>query len=174
MTDGISSRKATNAIIIHAALTFPDQECDAKIIRGWHVKQGWSDIGYHVVIRRDGVAELGRRLDAIGAHTLGRNHDSVGIVLAGGLSRVDGSNVPKRFIEAAAGYKNAAISANYTPAQLVTLRWLVRGLLTVYPGAAVMGHRDAVADRRPCPCFNVKDWYARGMIPSVTTSLEGE
>lgn len=176
MTAGNGRREATRAIIIHSALTFPDQPCDSKIITGWHVKRGWSTCGYHFVIRRDGVAELtGRRLDTIGAHTVGRNHDSVGIVLAGGLDRASDPKVADaRFVKAATGYKNAAIAANYTAPQLVTLREVVRALLSVYPGAEVLGHRDAVADTRPCPCFNVKDWYARGMVPLVTTSLEGE
>ncbi len=174
MTPGIRRREETNALIIHTSLTYPDQHVDSKVITGWHVQRGWATCGYHVVIRRDGVAELtGRRLDTVGAHTVGRNHDSVGIVLAGGLVRAT-ADTERRFIEAAEGYKGAAISANYTAPQLVTLREVVRALLTVYPGAEVMGHRDAVADRRPCPCFSVKDWFTRGMVPSVATSLEGD
>lgn len=178
MTTGIARRKATTAIVVHSALTFPDQPCDAKIIRGWHVKNGWSDIGYHLVIRRDGVAEVGRPLDRVGAHTVGRNHDSIGIVLAGGLDRIGqpgSGTVPIRFVKAATGYKDAAIAANYTPAQLITLRDVVRSLMHQIPSITeVLGHRDAVKDSRPCPCFSVKTWFANGMVPSVKTSLEGD
>lgn len=179
MTTGIARRKATNFIIVHAALTYPTQPCDARIIAEWHIKKGWSAIGYHYVIRRDGIIELGRPADRVGAHCLGRNHDSIGIVLAGGIDHAlntnggTGTSLP-RYIKAATGFKNAAIAANYTPAQLVSLRNVIELLLTQHPDAVVMGHRDAVADSRPCPCFNVPDWFANGMAPRVTTSLKGD
>ena len=37
---------------------------DAKIIDKWHKERGWSGIGYHYVIKRDGQIELGRPIDA--------------------------------------------------------------------------------------------------------------
>lgn len=177
MTTGIARRSATNFIIVHSALTYPEMDCDAKIIAGWHIKKGWSAIGYHYVIRRDGIVELGRPADRVGAHCLGRNHDSIGIVLAGGLDHVvatEPSPAAPRFIRAAVGYKNAAIAANFTPGQLVSLRHTIEVLLAQHPHATVLGHRDAVADSRPCPCFNVPAWVSEGMRPLVTTSLKGD
>ena len=45
-------------IIIHCAATYPAMDIGAAEIRQWHVRDnGWSDIGYHFVIRRNGVVE---------------------------------------------------------------------------------------------------------------------
>jgi|OM-RGC.v1.024803878 N-acetylmuramoyl-L-alanine amidase. len=61
---------------------------DAATIRGWHVDgNGWSDIGYHWVIRQtaDGewMTEQGRPEHRTGSHAKGSNSDSIGIVVAG-------------------------------------------------------------------------------------------
>jgi hypothetical protein len=75
----------------------------AREIRRWHRARGWKDIGYHFVILNgnsgrdfklsslDGSIEYGRDLDGdleiaeaeIGAHTLGYNTRSIGVVLVG-------------------------------------------------------------------------------------------
>ena len=168
----LSSRRSTTAIVIHSALTYPGQQVNGKIIRAWHMARGYSDIGYHFVCRDDGVVEVGRRLDAVGAHTIGRNADSVGIVLAGGLRRLHPDEPRDRpFVEAAVGYPNTAIAAEFPAVQLIATRALVRSLLVIYPGAAVEGHRDAARDGRTCPCFNAPEWFAAGMPPRAITSL---
>ena len=53
---------------------------DVRFKRG----RGWTDIGYHYVIRRDGTLELGRPLRIMGAHCAGENRTSNGICFAGG------------------------------------------------------------------------------------------
>lgn len=45
--------------------------------------RGWSDIGYHFVVRRDGTLEKGRPLEQRGAHVKGWNRKSIGIVWVG-------------------------------------------------------------------------------------------
>ena len=75
----------------------------AAMIRKWHLLRGWSDVGYHRVIKNgwpthgmfvqseDGAIECGRDLDGdnyivgseVGAHTLGYNTTSIGICLIG-------------------------------------------------------------------------------------------
>lgn len=56
----------------------------AKTIRKWHVEDnGWSDIGYHWIVRRDGMTEKGRSEEKPGAHVAGQNHDSIGICWIG-------------------------------------------------------------------------------------------
>ena len=41
-------------IIIHCSATPPDMHVDAERIDSWHKERGWSGIGYHYVIKRDG------------------------------------------------------------------------------------------------------------------------
>ena len=58
----------------------------AATIRVWHVEHnGWSDIGYHRVIRKDGTIENGRPISQVGSHakTGGHNQNSIGIVVTG-------------------------------------------------------------------------------------------
>ena len=72
-------------IIIHCSATKEGQDIDAKEIKKWHVEgNGWSDIGYHYVIKLDGTVEEGRPIERSGAHTLNHNHDSIGVCYIGG------------------------------------------------------------------------------------------
>jgi len=52
-------------------------------IRDWHLKRGWSDVGYHFIITRSGILQEGRSLERMGAHCRGENYDSIGICLVG-------------------------------------------------------------------------------------------
>jgi N-acetyl-anhydromuramyl-L-alanine amidase AmpD len=132
-------------IIIHCSATPPGMDIGVKEIRGWHVtSNGWDDVGYHYVIRRDGVVETGRPLDRAGAHTAGHNTDSVGVCLVGGVEA-----------------DRKTPEANYTAAQWSTLETLVRKLLIRFPSASVHGHREFA--RKACPSFDVREW-AEGVL----------
>jgi N-acetyl-anhydromuramyl-L-alanine amidase AmpD len=55
----------------------------AAAIRKYHVEHnGWRDIGYHFVVRKDGTVELGRPITSAGAHATGAN-DTIGICVTG-------------------------------------------------------------------------------------------
>lgn len=122
-----------NKIIIHAADTPADMDIGAAEINQWHLERGWSGIGYHWVIRRDGTLEEGRSEQTPGAHAYGHNQDSIGICMVGGKP-----------------------DCNYTAAQWRALEALVDDLLARYPDSEVIGHRD-VSDK-PCPMFDAKSW----------------
>lgn len=72
-----------NKHIIHCADTPDDMDIGVAEIREWHLERGWSDIGYHFVIRRDGTVEAGRSIDKMGAHAKGHNRNSIGTCLVG-------------------------------------------------------------------------------------------
>jgi N-acetylmuramoyl-L-alanine amidase len=135
-------------IVVHCADTPPSMDIGAKTIRDWHVNDnGWADIGYHYVIRRNGVIEKGRDLDGdgnvdeeVGAHAYGFNKDSIGVCLIGGKG------------------KDGKADANFTVEQYITLAILVRNKLEEYPGSKVVGHRD-LSDK-PCPGFDTIAFFA--------------
>ena len=84
-------RRETNNIVIHGAYTPADMDIGVNEMRRWHTDpkphgNGWTDIGYHAVIRRTGRIEIGRAWDQVGAHVVGHNRDSFGIVMVGGGS----------------------------------------------------------------------------------------
>jgi N-acetyl-anhydromuramyl-L-alanine amidase AmpD len=130
-------------IIIHCSATKSEQDIDAATIKEWHTRpkpmgNGWSDIGYHDVIKRDGRCEEGRPLTKIGAHTKGHNRYSIGICLVGGLSD-----------------NNEPIS-NFTNEQWKTLRRVVKIYRARFPNATVHGHNEFA--NKACPSFDVQAW----------------
>ena len=144
-------RKITS-IVVHCSDNFPSQDVGAAELRTLHTTppprgQGWRDIGYHLVIRRNGVIEKGRPLEQIGAHVAGHNAASIGICLAGG--RKEGSVNPPRY------------EANFTLEQWAALKTLVIGLKKTFPAAEVKGHRDFPGVKKECPCFDARAWAAK-------------
>jgi N-acetylmuramoyl-L-alanine amidase len=143
------NRKRTDHLVIHCSATRAVMDVGVADIRRWHRAQGWSDIGYHYVIRRSGKVETGRRVDMIGSHVKGHNVDSVGICLVGGLNN-----------------ETFKPENNYTPQQWDALRKLLTGLLKKYPRAKVLGHRDFAGVQKACPCFNAKTWAKANKFPT--------
>ena len=134
--------RTINEIIVHCSATPEGQNVTPADIRRWHtVGNGWSDIGYHFVVRLDGTVEPGRPLAQTGAHCRGHNARSVGICYVGGLA-ADG-RTPKD---------------TRTPAQRAALLTLLKELKQQFPGAAIHGHRDFAA--KGCPSFDATAEYA--------------
>lgn len=77
---GFSKRKKTEIIILHHA---DADKCSIEDIHSWHLQRGWSGVGYHFLIRKDGSVYRGRPEDAVGAHTTGNNINSIGICFEG-------------------------------------------------------------------------------------------
>lgn len=128
-------------IVIHCSATKPSMDIGKEEIDRWHRQRKMLKIGYHYVIRRDGVLETGREIDEMGAHARGHNHNSIGICLVGG---VDDKGKPEN---------------NYTDEQFECLRSLVDYLKGHYPKANVQGHRDFPNVAKACPCFDAGEWY---------------
>lgn len=135
--------RSVDYIVIHCSATREDQDISAEDIRGWHLQQGWVDIGYHKVIRRDGSIEDGRPLTQPGAHARGFNHISWGICLVGGVES-DGKTA----------------ESNFTHAQWESLEAEVRRMLDKAPDAEVLGHRDLPNVNKKCPSFDAPAWWA--------------
>ncbi|MFT6772301.1 MAG: N-acetylmuramoyl-L-alanine amidase [Paracoccaceae bacterium] len=132
-------------IILHCAASRPDQDIGAAEIDAWHHARGWSGIGYHWVIRREGTIEAGRSEAQMGAHVRGRNQGTIGVCLAGGF----GSSA------------DDAPEDHFTLEQLRALAGLLRDLRRRYPGASVTGHNAYAA--KACPGFRVPLHLARIM-----------
>lgn len=54
-----------------------------EVIREWHLDRGFSDIGYHYFIDKNGTVFTGRKVKTMGAHCRGQNKESIGICLSG-------------------------------------------------------------------------------------------
>lgn len=132
--------RTINKIIVHCAATPETMDIGAQEIKAWHLQRGWSDIGYHYIIKRDGKLERGRPIDIAGAHARGHNIDSIAVCLIGG---VDAHNDPCN---------------NFTNLQKRKLKQVL-DFLTLTFDCEALGHRDLPKVRKACPSFDVREWY---------------
>lgn len=137
-------RARTRLLITHCSATPPNLDIGAAEIDRWHRRRGWRGIGYHFVVRRNGLVEPGRPLDSVGAHARGANQDSVGLCLIGGVTQT----------------RPLRPEANFTPAQLDALAELIADLKARYPLARILGHRDLPGVSKACPSFDVRAWLS--------------
>ena len=72
-------RRTTNYIILHHAAG----NGSALDIDRIHKNKGWSGIGYHFYVRKDGSVYEGRPIDTVGAQCTGYNSVSMGICFEG-------------------------------------------------------------------------------------------
>ena len=137
--------RALHRIIIHCSATSAGMDIGVEEIRQWHLHKGWSDIGYHYVIRRNGRLEIGRPLWRVGAHARGHNRDSIGVCLIGGVDAEDRTKA----------------DCNYTSAQWDELHLFISKTVREQriQAANIVGHRDLPEVTKACPCFDVQAWW---------------
>ncbi len=150
----MNGQRKINRIILHCSAS---DFGDVEIIRLWHKRRGFDDIGYHYVILNgerepfsvynehdDGIIELGRLWWKMGAHTKSHNYDSLGICLIGSPTFI---GPPERW---------------FTPRQLQSLRTLVKQLLNEFKLSTenVYSHNDF--SPKLCPGFKaqlIRSWW---------------
>lgn len=121
---GLSRRATTDAIVLHHAAATTARAEDIDRI---HKNNGWSGIGYHYYVRKNGEIHRGRPEWAAGAHVLNHNNHTIGICAEG----------------------NYETETNMPSAQLAALCALVSDVRTRYPAAEVKRHRDYMATACP-------------------------
>ena len=133
---------------------------DAELINKWHQQNGWCKIGYQYVILNgcktneeykekkedkptsyiDGMVQTGRKETEVGAHTVGYNHNSIGICLIG----------------------NKISLAENAP-QIASLKTLIESLRDKYniPKENILRHCETPkANGKSCPNMNDTEWKA--------------
>ena len=111
----LSKRASTKRVILHHAA----MNGSVEAVHNVHKAKGWSGIGYHLYVRKDGKIYRGRPEWAIGAHASGSNYNSIGICAEGNFE-ID--KMPE-------AQKNA-------------LKWLVNYINQKYGISTVQRHRD--------------------------------
>lgn len=156
------SKRRIDYIAIHCTATPESQNLTVEQIRKQHKKQGWSDVGYHYIIYRDGTVNLGRDVNIAGAHVNGYNANSIGVVYVGGLENRPG-----------VAYNQLKAKDTRTEQQKASLMALLMDLRKLYPTAKIQGHRDFSPDKnhngtiepsewiKDCPSFDAKTAYQR-------------
>lgn len=141
----LQNRFWTNTIIIHH-IGNTNADVDAATVHNWHKGQGWSGIGYHFLIRKDGTIQRGRPMNTVGAHAYGANSRSVGINIVGNFE----IDLPTR-------------------AQVDAAVELIAALCKVYrirpSERTIIGHRDV--NKTLCPG---RDLYM--MLPAIRRKVK--
>lgn len=144
---GLSRRSSTEYIALHHA---EDVTCTANQIHEWHKSNGWSGIGYHFFVRKNGEIYRGRPIGALGAHVQGMNHCSIGICAEGDYHNRD-KVMPKT--------------------QKQAIKELVTYLKGIYPEAKIVGHReigDSNCPGRYYPLEEMKNYPYREQEETMT------
>lgn len=118
-----SRRNKTDEIILHHAEA---SHASVEEVNRWHLERGWTGIGYHFYIRKDGKVYRGRPEWAVGAHAQGHNSRAIGICCEG-----------------------AYMTETMPAAQLDALKDLIRTMMAKYPGAKLLRHKDV--NSTDCP-----------------------
>lgn len=111
----LSKRASTKRIILHHAA----MNGSVEAVHNVHKAKGWSGIGYHFYVRKDGKIYRGRPEWAIGAHASGSNYNSIGICAEGNFE-----------------------TDKMPDAQKNALKWLVNYINQKYGISTVQRHRD--------------------------------
>lgn len=146
-------------VVIHCSATREGQNVSAETIEKWHLKRGFDEIGYNIVIDLDCNIIMCRDWNKIPAHVKGNNSKTLGICLIGGL---DKNGKPKD-------------TFNKTHQKLVLYEVLSTIMINHFNRTAkkigVKGHRDYSPDldgdgiiesfewTKSCPCFDVQEWF---------------
>ena len=136
----IKSRRKITEIIVHCSATAEGKDYTVADITRWHKQRGFSTIGYHYVVYRNGSVHQGRDVNVSGAHCTGHNTNSIGVCYIGGCAA--DARTPKD---------------TRTNVQRASLEILLRKLRTLYPSAKIHGHRDFA--NKACPSFDATKEY---------------
>ena len=130
----LTTRRVTDLIVIHHTGNAVDDDLSAAEIDASHKGQGWTCIGYHYVIRKDGTVEVARPHWTVGAHAYGHNSHTIGIHVCGNFEE-----------------------AEPTDAQIESLAMLLANLCTDYglpiDRDHIIGHRELMPTA--CPGENL-------------------
>ena len=136
------SKRKINGIIVHCSATPEGKDYTVEDITRWHKQRGFSTIGYHYVIYRDGSVHNGRDVDVAGAHCAGHNSYTIGVCYIGGCDK--GGKKPKD---------------TRTDAQKFALLDLLVKLKEMYPNAKIYGH-NYFDKGKACPSFDATKEFA--------------
>ena len=145
-----STTREITEVVLHWSATFLNQDWGSEELHEIHTQRGFSGIGYHYVIRKDGRLQRGRPVDVIGSHAKDNGHNkySIGVCLIGGYNCMSKTKNPDRFVS----------SASINEKQMETLEQFMKMFYQVFPGGQAWGHVDTDKKGKIDPGFDVPDF----------------
>ncbi len=124
--------RLVDRVFLHCSASDHASHDNVATMDRWHKERGWSGVGYHLFIRKDGTLENGRSLNKTPAAQAGHNKGTIAICCHG---------LDKK---------------KFTAAQMKTLKKLCVEINNAYGGAITFhGHREVAS--KACPVFDYKD-----------------
>lgn len=127
--DFIAPARKVNRVFLHCSDSDNPDHDHISVIREWHLKRRFDDVGYHLFVRKNGEIQTGRSLEVKPAAQEGNNAGTIAVCLAGRL--------------------------HFTPAQFQTLRILCHQIQAELPMVTFHGHRE-VNPGKTCPNFDYR------------------
>lgn len=118
-------------VFLHCSASDNPEHDDISVIRKWHAQRGFTDVGYHWFIKKDGTVQAGRSVDQIPAAQQGHNTGTLAICLHG-LDKL-----------------------KFTEAQFESLRALCREINTIHQGKVTF-HGHCEVSSKTCPVFDYR------------------
>ena len=145
-----STTRRVSEVIIHHTDTFENQDTNIYDVDAWHRQRGFSQCGYHFIIRKDGRIQVGRDISIQGAHALagGHNAASIGISIVGGRVGHSRDN------------SSARSSDTFTRVQWDALDFFLATYLRAFPNSQILGHYETDPSNRTDPNFDVRAYIS--------------
>ena len=135
----MASPHSVRFLVLHCSATRCDRDYTVLQMERDHKERGFTGIGYHFYVRRDGTLTQHRLLLEVGAHARPYNRCSIGICYEGGLDR------------------HGKPRDTRTTAQTRRLDTLLVELHRLFPWAKIVGHRDLPGTGpKECPCLDTQ------------------
>ncbi len=124
-------------VFLHCSASDNPNHDDVTVMRRWHTDpkpdgRGWSDVGYHFFIKKDGTVQEGRPLERTPAAQAGHNTGSIAICLHG------------------------LAAENFTEAQMRSVIALCTEIDEAYEGQVTF-HGHTEVSSKSCPVFPYRD-----------------
>jgi len=123
------SRKI-HRVFIHCSASDHPHHDNIETIKSWHLNRGFTDVGYHFFIQKDGTLEYGRDIEKTPAAQKGHNLYTLAICMHG------------------------LKEENFTQAQFDTLKKLAVQIDHNYENISFHGHCEI--SKKACPVFNYR------------------
>ena len=142
----LNKRTSTTQIILHHA---DASVCSVEDIHRWHLNNGWSGIGYHYFVRKDGTVYRGRPENTVGAHAINANLNSIGICAEGNYEKETMPEVQKNAIKE-----------------------LITDIKSRYRDLAIKGHKEVTATSCPGCNYPLEELKSGQVVSSVNKVVE--
>ncbi len=123
-------RRKVDRVFIHCSASDHKQHDDVKVMDLWHKQRGWSGVGYHFFIKKNGDVQVGRNINKTPAAQRGHNRGTIAICLHGLLEE------------------------RFTIQQFISLKKLCKEIDDAYRGRVTFHPHNQVA-AKACPVFNI-------------------